>query len=818
MRSGFSQKLFLAFAATLFLIAFPVHAQIDLRAVARLHFKARADSANWFEGFARASNGTEAPYVSHRSAGEAVPAYVARTQGQESTIAWETAPLPSRWFGKAATFIWACGLGSNLGDEKFVLTFNDKHKFIFSTSMQPAWQITGEAGSLLSFTAVFQNHNRAYFGYMTLTVPAAWVRAGRPAKIKIAGIPATKEIWYRTFAYAGALAYFRTYEDKEVFHDFEFWNLGDAHVQVLSHKKNAGQKISAYASGKLIDEDIFQLETDLAVARLEIPRDQQNENSAAIQLRLNGEAVDVIDLHAIAGKRLKAFLEEELLAERFVFPPGKLPDIQWKRPAMVDNELGKFQLRVNYFDKHMNRVERASEPGRYAAVVEGKTPAGFTIKRYVTLFCAPVDLDDYGEEISIRLNPLPALGLSPALWQKYEKEFRAFSFGDLIFYLHTSAEAATFLAGLSEMDSTQQSFDSPRLRDRQWWIDFKHKQERLDAQPVSFKPPHPQANHSTPELIEASNGTSRYTQKDLQNIRAVCREWAREGREPFAALMAHKGRVIFHEAFGNRRDGLPMTIEARSWMASITKLLTGVLVMQFVDQGLLDLDAPLQNYLPEIKPVGNATLTLRHLLTHTHGGAWHGEWGSDWNPALENYVAQSLPYFEVGKNFQYNRLGYALAGKIMERLSGRAVPYLFEECLFKPLGMNHSTVDNTYGSLYSTCLDLARLGQMLLHRGSYGEYQFFSEENCQKMLPSSLEIINPQIQKRWGIGAAPLGGNGLSDQTFGHEAASGAIFRIDPEQDLILVVARDRAGSNYDDYATRFIAACTAPLRKASGQ
>ncbi|RIK75406.1 hypothetical protein DCC62_13445, partial [candidate division KSB1 bacterium] len=197
------------------------------------------------------------------------------------------------------------------------------------------------------------------------------------------------------------------------------------------------------------------------------------------------------------------------------------------------------------------------------------------------------------------------------------------------------------------------------------------------------------------------------------------------------------------------------------------------------------------------------------------GGAWHGEWGSDWNPALENFVAHGLPYFEVGKNFQYNRLGYALAGKVMERLSGRAVPYLMEECLFKPLNMQHATVDNTYGSLYATSHDLAKFAQMLLNRGSYGEYSFFSAESFDRLLPASLEAINPQIQQRWGIGAAPLGGHGLSDKAFGHEAASGAIFRMDPAQELILIVGRNHAGVKYDHFASRFIEACTLPLRAA---
>lgn len=234
--------------------------------------------------------------------------------------------------------------------------------------------------------------------------------------------------------------------------------------------------------------------------------------------------------------------------------------------------------------------------------------------------------------------------------------------------------------------------------------------------------------------------------------------------------------------------------------------------MQFVDQGLVRLDDPIETYLPELMEYNTSKLTVRQLMTHTADLGWHGEWASDWNPALENYLAHCLPFLKVGANFEYCRAGYAITGKIMERLTGRAVPYLFDEVLLKPLGMKQTAVDNTYGSMYSTCHDLARLGQMLLNRGVYGEYRFFSEESYQKMLPQKLPFLN----KEWGIGTAPLSGNGLSNQAFGHEAASGAIFRIDPALGLIIVSARDRIGPNYEQYeryVVQLIEACTAPLK-----
>lgn len=801
-------------AAIILLLAGLAPAQIEVAAVARLHFRAATDSLNWFEGFARPAAGTNAPYASHRSAGTPVSALVARTQGRDSAIVWQTAALPNGWRATSATFVWVCGLGSNLGEGQFELRLNRRRVLVFATPKQPAWEMPGEGGATLAFTAVFQNHHRAHFGYMTLTVPAAWLQPGRSATIAISGRQSPQEIWYRTFAYPDALAHLRRQEFQEVFVDLDVWHLGEARLAAYAPAAWAGRMFAAFAGEQLIGRQIFQAEPDLAAGRMEIPRALQNGD--ALQLRVEERTVATVDLRELAVRRRKAFLEEELRAERYVFPPGALPAIAWQRPAMVDNELGPFDLRVRYFNRAMQEVTTATVPGRYAAVVEGVTPQGFTIKRYLTLFCAPLELDDYGREASIRINPLPALGLTPALWQRYAREWRAFSFGDMIRYLHTSADAAVFLAGLAEMDSNSADCDSPRLRDRQWWIEFKRKQEGRAQLPVLFQPPQPRLAPKAAELLAVGGESAVFTPSALQKIRAVCENWAAAAEEPLTALVAHRGQIVFHEAFGRRPDGSAMTIATPTWMASITKLFTGVLLMQFVDQGLLDLEAPLQEYLPEIKTGGTTALTLRHLFTHTHGGAWHGEWASDWNPALENQVAQALPLFEVGRRFEYNRLGYALAGKVMERLSGRAVPYLFAACLFTPLGMQQAFADNTYGGLSATCLDLAKLGQMLLQRGRYGAYEFFSEQNFRKLLPAPLAARNPALQQSWGIGTSPAAGNGLSEQAFGHAAASGAIFQVDPQQDLILVVGRDRPGTNYDHYAAAFVAAGTAPLQSAA--
>lgn len=811
IRSSFVKKNFLL-AFVLLFDATPLFAQIDMAAVARLHFRVADDSAQWHEGFAERIRGMVAPYASHRSNGAAAPALVARTKSSEAVIEWRTASLSARR-GEHANFMWVCGFGNNLGEEKFQLMVNDKYAFTFSTSSAPAWEVAGKPEGTLSFTAVYVNHNGAYFGYMTLTLPAAKLSSGKPLRLKVSGGQAQNETWYRTFEYRDALSFFLHKEHQQVFSSLEFWNLGDASVHVFAHPRRAGQNVTLREREASLSESTLRMHDGLAVAELSLPRERQNATLGELDLYLDHKRVDIISLQQITETRLKAFLEEELIAERFVFPPGKLPAVQWRRPGMVDNELGKFPLRVTYYDQKMQAVERATAPGRYAAVVEGTTPSGFKVKRYLTLYCAPVAFDDYGEDVGITLNPLHGYGILSSQWQRYETEFRRFSFGDLIHYPANSAEAAIFLAGLAEIDSMKSSIDTPRLRDRQWWITFKRKQEGIAAH-VSFKPPTKNREHKVPELNTTPIATATFTAADQKRIREVCAEWARVSGEPLVTLVAHRGQIVFHEAFGVQRDGSAMTLATPSWMASITKLLTGVLMLQFVEQGLVDLDAPLQNYLPELQTASLSQLTLCHLFTHTHGGAWHGEWGSDWNPALENYFAHAAPYLKISEAFQYNRLGYALAGKVMERLSGRAVPYLFEACLFQPLGMAHAFADNTYGSLYATSLDLAKLAQMLLQRGSYGEHVLFAPENFEKFLPRDLSRINPKLERRWGLGAAPLSGHGLSEQAFGHEAASGAIFRIDPAHELIIVSARDRTGAKYEDYAARLLEACTAPLQQ----
>jgi len=805
-----TKKIFpINFLTQICLIAFvlfysEINAQVNIEAVARLHFSIAAEPNQWFEGYQSYRGGSYSPYQSHRSRGSRDSAFVARTSGGEAMIEWNTAAIPQKWKGDSAKFIWVCGFGNNLGNEWYDLDINDSSTVSFSTINDGYWSVTRGKGISLSFTTVSQNPNGANLGYMVLTLHRSIVTKGKALNIRIRGRVAEREIWYRLFAYRDALKYAQEHEQKKYFSNIEFIHMGDAMFTFCAPKKYSGSSIRLYNSNKVIAESRLQSDGVLSKATILIPRYFQPGSNANTICKVEEKSVDTIFWNEINNQRVRAFMEEEIACDKYVFPPGDFPKFRWKNEIMVENELGKFPLKVTYFNNDFQQVATADKAGRYGAVIEGVTPSEFVIKRFVTLFCSQIEFDDYSKNVPIKISKLRGYSISDEKWEKYFKDEERFSFGSMKLFPQHDADAAVFLAGLNEIDELNNTFDTPRIRDRQWWITLKRK---LMGKPFSQNPlmiPKDIKNDSSIILNDTIVASSEYDKEKIEKIRNLCHDWADKGGAPNVTLVVHKGKIIFYETFGVDEEGKPVTKDSRMWMASITKLLTGVLMMQFVDQGIIALDAPVGKYLTELNRIGNDKLTVRHLFTHTSGLQFAGEWASDWNVSLENQIAQLLPSVDVGGSFAYHRVGYALAGKIMERITGLAIPYLFQDYLFVPLGMKSAYSDNTYGGLYCSSVDLARFGQMLLNKGTYNGSKLFSEQSFEKMLPQKL----PVSDRKWGIGASPMEGNGLSESAFGHGAASGTTFRIDPKNDLIIISTRNKPGKFHSEFESTLIKSC----------
>ena len=145
-------------------------------------------------------------------------------------------------------------------------------------------------------------------------------------------------------------------------------------------------------------------------------------------------------------------------------------------------------------------------------------------------------------------------------------------------------------------------------------------------------------------------------------------------------------------------------------------------------------------------------LTIRHLYTHTNGlnewPGWHDEL-----PDVEARIALYYPLLKVGKDWKYNGTGYMLGGKVIEAVTGEAVPLAFQKHLLDPLGCPDTDVLGTHADAQSVPLDIAKFGQMLLNGGAYGNQRFFKEETMEKMLPQKLTmVLGPDTAKSFGVG------------------------------------------------------------------
>ena len=147
----------------------------------------------------------------------------------------------------------------------------------------------------------------------------------------------------------------------------------------------------------------------------------------------------------------------------------------------------------------------------------------------------------------------------------------------------------------------------------------------------------------------------------------------------------------------NVEDSLPVTAHTVFPIASISKTFAATAMMRLVEQGKVDLRAPVRTYIPTFKvrdSVASRDATVWHLLTHL--GGWEGQVsGPDRGTAtLENFVATTLPDLmqiaPPGKAWSYNNAGFSIAGRVIEVATGTSVNRAMRDLVFQPLGLEHA--------------------------------------------------------------------------------------------------------------------------------
>ena len=200
------------------------------------------------------------------------------------------------------------------------------------------------------------------------------------------------------------------------------------------------------------------------------------------------------------------------------------------------------------------------------------------------------------------------------------------------------------------------------------------------------------------------------TTSDFATVSKLMNDAIAAHRLPGAVVViGHGGKVVFHQAYGSRKlagepglDGSPapaepMTEDTIFDLASLTKsLATATAVMQLYEQGKVQFDDPVQQYLPDFNTANDpqrAKVTVRMLLTHTSGETGDVDlkdpWGLDRADKAEGiHRALTTPLESgPGEGFRYSDINFILLGALIEKVTGEAEDVYVQQHVFAPLGM-----------------------------------------------------------------------------------------------------------------------------------
>ena len=309
-------------------------------------------------------------------------------------------------------------------------------------------------------------------------------------------------------------------------------------------------------------------------------------------------------------------------------------------------------------------------------------------------------------------------------------------------------------------------------------------------------------------------------------------EWIDKHKGPGAVVVVvTRDAQIFAKGYGfaDIEAKKPFTADATLVRpGSISKLFTGIAVMQLVDQSKLDLDRDVNTYIDFAipTPAGGVPVTLRRLLTHRAGFEEHakGLFSRDREPELlGRWLAKGLPQrlFPNGDVEAYSNYGFALAGYIVERVSGEPYAAYIQRHILDPLRMTHSTFRQPLpddlaalmakgyrtsdtpplgffetivapaGGLSATGADMGRFLRALMNGGELDGVRILAKVRLDEMMaPASATPAGY-------LGLVFFGTKVAGHDSIGHDGGTMTFFsdlRIFPKQGIGVFVSRDGNG------------------------
>src|SRR5438105_2778730 len=183
----------------------------------------------------------------------------------------------------------------------------------------------------------------------------------------------------------------------------------------------------------------------------------------------------------------------------------------------------------------------------------------------------------------------------------------------------------------------------------------------------------------------------------------ITRELADKQLPALSIALVDDQAIVWTKGFGyaDPDKRMPATPETVYRVGSVSKLFTDIGIMQLVERGEVDLDAPVSKYLPDFKPVNpfGKSITLRQLMSHRAGLVREppvGHYFDPTGPTLAQTV-QSLNSTELiyapESHTKYSNAGIAVVGYALERLKGEPFPVYLKHAVLEPLGLQKSSFE-----------------------------------------------------------------------------------------------------------------------------
>lgn len=304
--------------------------------------------------------------------------------------------------------------------------------------------------------------------------------------------------------------------------------------------------------------------------------------------------------------------------------------------------------------------------------------------------------------------------------------------------------------------------------------------------------------------------------------------------------------VYAHHGILNVRTGIETTDDAVFQIGSMGKVWTTTAIMRLVDQGVLELDAPVVSYVPEFSSSDaeiTQTVTLRHLLNHTSGidGDVFTDTGRG-DDTLEKYVAlldgvaQNHP---LGATMSYCNSGFSLAGRVIEKVTGTTWDQAMRDLVFTPLGLTHSSTlpeeaimfraasghtvigedgpelapawmlprsMGPAGLINSTVSDVLAFARMHLSGGVAADgTRVLSEAAVARMQQHEVDMPDPySLGDAWGVGWILFDWDGR--RLYGHDGntiGQASFLRILPDEGIAVTLLTN-GGNTHDLYVELF--------------